>query len=80
MSDWQSTVERAQPRGLPGFDDGIVLLDLLDRLPEERREAFVRTQLLGLPYTEAAALGDCPIGTVRSRISRGTARLRKALS
>jgi len=75
VSDWQLTVERAQPRGLPGFDDGIALLDLLDRLPEERREAFVRTQLLGLPYTEAAALGDCPIGTVRSRVARARTTL-----
>ncbi|MEU9355468.1 sigma-70 family RNA polymerase sigma factor [Streptomyces griseoloalbus] len=70
VSDWQLTVERAQPRGLPGFDDGIALLDLLDLLPDEWREAFVRTQLLGLPYTEAAALGGCPVGTVRSRVAR----------
>ncbi|GGV64667.1 sigma-70 family RNA polymerase sigma factor [Streptomyces griseoloalbus] len=70
VPDWQLTVERAQPRGLPGFDDGIALLDLLDLLPDERREAFVLTQLLGLPYTEAAVLGDCPVGTVRSRVAR----------
>ncbi|MER6619090.1 sigma-70 family RNA polymerase sigma factor [Streptomyces sp. NPDC000931] len=75
VPDWQLAVERAQPRGLPGFDDGIVLLDLLDRLPDERREAFVLTQLLGLPYTEAAALGDCPVGTVRSRVARARTTL-----
>jgi RNA polymerase sigma-70 factor (ECF subfamily) len=75
VSDWQLTAERAQPRGLPGFDDGIVLLDLLDRLPLERREAFVLTQLLGLTYTEAAALGDCPVGTVRSRVARARTAL-----
>jgi RNA polymerase sigma-70 factor (ECF subfamily) len=75
VPDWQLTAERAQPRGLPGFDDGIVLLDLLDRLPDERREAFVLTQLLGLPYAEAAALGDCPVGTVRSRVARARTTL-----
>lgn len=73
--DWQRAVERAQPRGLPGFDDGVVLLDLLAALPAERRRAFVLTQLLGLPYEEAAALTDCPVGTVRSRVARARATL-----
>jgi RNA polymerase sigma-70 factor (ECF subfamily) len=70
VTDWELAVELAQPRDLPGFDDGIALLDLLAALPDERREAFVLTQLLGLPYAEAAALSDCPVGTVRSRVSR----------
>ncbi|MBC9727615.1 sigma-70 family RNA polymerase sigma factor [Streptomyces sp. TRM68367] len=69
-ADWQLAVERAQPRGLPGFDDGVALLDLLAALPPERREAFVLTQVLGLPYTEAAELSGCPVGTVRSRVAR----------
>lgn len=75
VPDWRLAVELAQPRDLPGFDDGIALLDLLAALPEERREAFVLTQLLGLPYAEAAALSDCPIGTVRSRVNRARATL-----
>ncbi|MDN3021425.1 sigma-70 family RNA polymerase sigma factor [Streptomyces sp. S.PB5] len=70
VTDWEPAVERAQPCGLPGFDDGIALLDLLQALPDERREAFVLTQLLGLPYAEAAALIGCPVGTVRSRVAR----------
>jgi len=73
--DWQLTMERAQPCDLPGFDDGIALLDLLGALPDERREAFVLTQLLGLPYAEAAQLSDCPIGTIRSRVTRARATL-----
>ncbi|MGW0820300.1 sigma-70 family RNA polymerase sigma factor [Streptomyces sp. NPDC002845] len=75
VDDWQLAVERAQPRGLPGFDDGIALLDLLAALPDERREAFVLTQLLDLPYEEAAAVSDCPVGTVRSRVARARATL-----
>ena len=51
--DWRTMVERAQPSGLPGFEDGVALLDLLDALPDERREAFVLTQLLGLPTSMA---------------------------
>jgi RNA polymerase sigma-70 factor (ECF subfamily) len=74
-TDWQLAVERAQPCGLPGFDDGIALADLLAALPEERRDAFVLTQLMGLPYEEAAALADCPVGTVRSRVARARATL-----
>ncbi|WP_320777492.1 sigma-70 family RNA polymerase sigma factor [Streptomyces sp. CRN 30] len=75
VPDWQLVVERAQPGGLPGFDDGIALLDLLAALPDERREAFVLTQLLGLPYEEAAAVSDCPVGTVRSRVARARTTL-----
>ncbi|MFF8732433.1 sigma-70 family RNA polymerase sigma factor [Streptomyces sp. NPDC015171] len=68
--DWQLAVECAQPRGLPGFDDGVALLDLLEALPEERRAAFVLTQVVGVSYEEAARLSGCPIGTVRSRVAR----------
>ncbi|OWA12461.1 RNA polymerase subunit sigma [Streptomyces sp. CS113] len=73
--DWQDAAERAQERGLPGFDDGIALAELLHALPVERREAFVLTQLLGLPYAEAAELSGCPVGTVRSRVARARAAL-----
>ncbi|MFH9084099.1 sigma-70 family RNA polymerase sigma factor [Streptomyces sp. NPDC017673] len=79
VPDWQSAVELAQPRELPGFDDGIALLDLLAALPDDRREAFMLTQLLGLPYAEAAEVSDCPIGTVRSRVARARATLRALL-
>ncbi|MEV5510313.1 sigma-70 family RNA polymerase sigma factor [Streptomyces orinoci] len=68
--DWQSAAERAQCAQLPGFDEGVALSQLLDRLPYERREAFVLTQMLGLPYAEAALVAGCPVGTVRSRVAR----------
>ncbi|WTI41127.1 sigma-70 family RNA polymerase sigma factor [Streptomyces sp. NBC_00589] len=73
--DWQLAADLVQPRDLPGFDDGIALLDLLAVLPDDRREAFVLTQLMGLPYAEAAAVSNCPIGTVRSRVARARATL-----
>ncbi|WP_340374553.1 sigma-70 family RNA polymerase sigma factor [Streptomyces sp. SS7] len=75
LPDWRSAVELAQPRGLPGFDDGIVLRALLEALPADRREAFVLTQMLGLPYEEAARVSGCPVGTVRSRVARARAAL-----
>ncbi|MEU3344938.1 sigma-70 family RNA polymerase sigma factor [Streptomyces sp. NPDC006700] len=77
--DWQTTVERCQPLGLPGFEEGVVLMDLVDSLPDDRREAFVLTQMLGLPYAEAAAASRCPIGTVRSRVARARMSLAGAL-
>ncbi|PIM71190.1 RNA polymerase subunit sigma [Streptomyces sp. JV178] len=75
VPDWRLAVERAQPSGLPGFDDGIALADLLAALPDERREAFVLTQVLELPYEDAARLTACPVGTVRSRVARARATL-----
>ncbi|MFV0532860.1 MAG: sigma-70 family RNA polymerase sigma factor [Cumulibacter sp.] len=46
------------------------LRDLLERLDEDRKEAFVLTQVLGLSYQEAAEVSGCPIGTIRSRVAR----------
>ena len=46
------------------------LESLLDRLDDDRRAAFVLTQVLGLHYDEAAEVLGCPVGTVRSRVSR----------
>ncbi|MFE3554171.1 sigma-70 family RNA polymerase sigma factor [Streptomyces sp. NPDC059193] len=73
--DWQTAAEQSQPYGVPGFEDGIALAELLAAIPGERREAFVLTQLLGLPYAEAAAAVGCPIGTVRSRVARARTAL-----
>ncbi|MFG2981147.1 sigma-70 family RNA polymerase sigma factor [Streptomyces sp. NPDC048258] len=73
--DWQTAAEQAQPYGVPGFEDGIALAELLEAIPSERREAFVLTQLLGLPYAEAATAIGCPIGTVRSRVARARTSL-----
>ncbi|MEV6029261.1 sigma-70 family RNA polymerase sigma factor [Streptomyces sp. NPDC052036] len=78
-SDWQAAVERTQPRDVPGFDDGVALLDLLAALPGERRETFVLTQVVGLSYEETAGFIGCPVGTVRSRVSRARAALERQL-
>jgi RNA polymerase sigma-70 factor, ECF subfamily len=55
--------------------EGAAVADLLARLDPDRREAFVLTQLLGLPYAEAAEVVGCPIGTIRSRVARARADL-----
>ena len=50
------------------------------RLDADRREAFVLTQLLGLPYAEAAEVAGCPVGTIRSRVARARADLLESLA
>jgi RNA polymerase sigma-70 factor (ECF subfamily) len=59
--------------------EGAAVADLLTRLSPDRREAFVLTQLLGLPYAEAAEVAGCPVGTIRSRVARARADLVEAL-
>ena len=46
------------------------LTALVDGLDPDRKTAFVLTQVLGLSYEEAAAVCECPIGTIRSRVAR----------
>ena len=60
--------------------EGATVSDLLARLDADRREAFVLTQLLGLPYAEAAEVAGCPVGTIRSRVARARADLIDSLA
>ncbi len=60
--------------------EGATVADLLSRLDPDRREAFVLTQLLGLPYAEAAEVAGCPVGTIRSRVARARADLLESLA
>jgi RNA polymerase sigma-70 factor (ECF subfamily) len=52
-----------------------VVLDALATLPEEQRAALVLVDMEGYPVAEAAQMLDCAVGTVKSRCSRGRARL-----
>jgi RNA polymerase sigma-70 factor (ECF subfamily) len=70
-------LDRDAPADLVGGT--VAAQDVLDRLDPERREAFVLTQLIGLPYAEAAEVVGCPIGTIRSRVARARADLVEAL-
>jgi len=51
----------------------------LKKLPEEFRSAIILVDIDELTYEEAAQILECPIGTVRSRLSRGRRMLQVAL-
>jgi RNA polymerase sigma-70 factor, ECF subfamily len=57
----------------------VPLDDLVTGLGDDRREAFVLTQVLGLGYAEAAEVCGCPVGTIRSRVARARQDLLDAL-
>lgn len=59
----------------PDASHASTVADLVARVEPERRVAFVLTQGLGLSYGEAAAVCECPVGTIRSRVARARADL-----
>ncbi|MFD4350181.1 sigma-70 family RNA polymerase sigma factor [Streptomyces coelicoflavus] len=79
-ADWEDAAERARPAGLPGFDDGVALMHLVEALPRDRREAFLLTQVYGLPYADAAQVARCPVGTIRSRVARARLNLAEMMA
>lgn len=59
---------------------GEVALDrLVEQLDQDRRAAFVLTQVLGLSYADAAEACGVPVGTIRSRVARAREQLGAAL-
>jgi RNA polymerase sigma-70 factor (ECF subfamily) len=52
----------------------------LARLPEAEHQAIALCDLAGLSHGEAADWLGCPLGTVKSHVARGRARLREALA
>lgn len=61
---------RSIPRDEPDHAGHTGLQLLIADLEEDRRAAFVLTQVLGLTYAEAASACNVPIGTIRSRVAR----------
>src|SRR5436190_6374247 len=87
-----SEIRRAAPLGNPaGVDElapvpvegnaipSVELKELehaIAKLPIEQRQAVLLVGLEGMPYEEVASILNVPIGTVRSRLSRGRDLLR----
>jgi RNA polymerase sigma-70 factor (ECF subfamily) len=66
-------------------DDPAAVLELnelrmaLQSLPDDQREAIILIGAGGMSYEEAAEICDCPVGTVKSRVSRARHALRVIL-
>jgi RNA polymerase sigma-70 factor (ECF subfamily) len=71
-----STTEAADPADLAVVQERRrLVLDALDQLPADQKAALVLVDMEGYPVAEVAAMLDCAVGTVKSRCSRGRARL-----
>ena len=62
--------------GVTPSADGALGLDHLVRgLDDDRRAAFVLTQVIGCSYAEASEICETAVGTIRSRVARARADL-----
>ncbi|MDQ3762706.1 MAG: sigma-70 family RNA polymerase sigma factor [Actinomycetota bacterium] len=80
VEDWETVVATNPTHRRSGFDEGILLHELVAGLEPDRRDAFVLTQVLGLGYAAAAEVCGCPVGTIRSRVARAREDLVRAMS
>ncbi|WP_172330592.1 RNA polymerase sigma factor [Mangrovicoccus sp. HB161399] len=68
----------AQLSEKPAHDGRLALRDFrvaFDQLTDEQREALILVGASGFSYEEAAETCGCAVGTIKSRINRGRARL-----
>jgi RNA polymerase sigma-70 factor (ECF subfamily) len=59
--------------------EGAAVLKAVKALPSEYRTVVALADIQGLPYQEIADKLEIPVGTVRSRLSRGRERVRRAV-
>jgi RNA polymerase sigma-70 factor (ECF subfamily) len=62
------------------YSEYVELCGALGTLPPQMREALLLIAEAGLTYEEAALVCGCAVGTVKSRVHRGRARLAAILS
>lgn len=78
----ESAVVNAQRDPSEELFDNLIdeeIVRALDQLPEEFRQVVILSDLQELTYKEIADILDCPVGTVRSRLSRGRKLLQALL-
>jgi len=83
---YESMVEQGEKAEM-GNPEGLLISQLMDEevekalreLPEEFRTAIVLVDIEDVSYEEAAKIMECPMGTVRSRVSRGRRMLQVTL-
>jgi len=52
----------------------------LEKLPADQREALILVGASGFSYEEAAAICECAVGTIKSRVNRARTRLADLLA
>lgn len=67
--------DAARSQATPGasetaWSEWLDVREQIAKLPEERREALILTQILGYAYEETAKITGVRVGTVRSRVAR----------
>lgn len=56
-----------------------VVYDTIEHLPKDLKTAIMLREMEGMSYEEIAAIMNCPVGTVRSRIFRARAVIDKCV-
>lgn len=69
-------IEPAQMDRQQGYAECVDIINAMRWIAADQREAILRVALDDLSYDEAAGSLGIPVGTVRSRISRGRTQLR----
>lgn len=64
----------------PGHMDFLDFKSALQKLPPDQREALILVGASGLSYEAAADICKCAVGTMKSRVNRGRARLIELLA
>jgi RNA polymerase sigma-70 factor, ECF subfamily len=81
-----ATVELEEAPTLTVLSNAIASLQMRDleaaigKLPHDQRSVILLVGLEGMRYDEVAAILDLPLGTVRSRLSRGRDQLRRLMN
>ncbi|RFC67878.1 MULTISPECIES: sigma-70 family RNA polymerase sigma factor [Mesorhizobium] len=79
-SDGVMTQKMAVHPGQLGVLDLADFKDALATLPPDQREAIILIGASGFSYEEAAAICECAVGTIKSRVSRARTRLQQILA
>ena len=79
-ADGQHTGKLATRPEQEGWDISADLGYALDHLPSQQREAVILVGAAGMTIAEAASVCGCEPGTIKSRVSRGRARLAAILA
>ncbi|HEY1393722.1 MAG TPA: sigma-70 family RNA polymerase sigma factor, partial [Methylibium sp.] len=85
LQDSEAELQLAEPAATPEALlarrwEGRQVNEALASLPPPLREVLILREIEELSYEDIARIAGIPIGTVMSRLSRGRARLRAALS